>query len=601
MRLISIETQGFRREDLSLELEPVTVVIGENEAGKSQVPDAVRLLLEGAPPESILLKQEKTASGVMRYARDPREGIRIVGRFDDGSTAIRTWQSKANGTVAQTIEQDLKRDVVGLREQSALLLGLLPEASLWDVRSLLNQDAKETRRVLLRLFGGGLAMDACPEDAPEWALPAGKEEPASEWVLRVMARAAVRAKDAAAELKQAKRDFEDAQAEFTGAVKGPDPKVLARARKAVELTTKRQNLLNTREALRATLEARPAEVAADDIDAALHALASAQASMDSLLALERKHTTARIEGTATVGALLRDLRALPVRKVAPKPGCPNCGHGALPAREEGPSEADRAAWAREKEAADAVVRTAVEAEAKARRDLEPAKVALREATQALADLRLRASVAKAFRSAVFEAELLDAELAELPALDAEQARQELADLEREEAAAERGRVMRALVKERGAEVRRAEEEADKAKRELARWTEVQTRVLAETTGRIAKPLSKALGREVEIDLFDRLNNPDLRWRIDGVDAAAGSDSQALALLVALKLAMAPLSDAPLKILSVDRFEAVSASRRAAFVQRLADAVSAGVISQALVTGCPDSMPAVSAGVKVVRR
>ena len=129
-------------------------------------------------------------------------------------------------------------------------------------------------------------------------------------------------------------------------------------------------------------------------------------------------------------------------------------------------------------------------------------------------------------------------------------------------------------------------------------------MLHELRAAVEGPATAMVGRKVEVVLANAKGEPDLAWRVGGVDADALSDSTVELFLLGLRFAFAPLSKAKLKLLPIDRFERFSKGRRVAFHQRIQDAIDRKIVDQVIVTGCPDTMPEEilrAAGTKVVWR
>lgn len=599
MFLNRIQTFGYRANDLDIPLAPLTGVFGENETGKSQVIDAIRLLLEGSAPDATLIRQVNTVGGIMRYARDPRDGIRIVGVFGEGQTVVRSWVADARGAVTQTITQDLA-DVSGLKGQEALLAGLLPEAALWDVRAIVNQSGEKGRNALLSLFasrGQQAAMKVCPDDAPDWALPNGEHEPAATWIMRALARCRENLKVAAGEAKEAQRRITSLE----DAWRVPDAPTAEELEAQAEVVGFGRELVSRRQAagaLRSTLaRGRPPAVDQAAVLAASQDEKQAELDEDTARATIERARQARTDLNARVkeaAAYLRSQRTVPATK-----GCEKCGHGAKPAST---TPLDPA----KKLAAEACIANAenegailLSREEGAAADLQSAMKRRLDARQRGLELDKQASALDEFDRLNMALQLEEAELEEVETfvdLEVEQAK--LAKMRQAFDAAAQARAKLGLRDEARKDLRDAEESVAKYEKIEAWMVKLQSKVLDDLRAAIEKPLSAMVGRPVEVSLEDLKGNPDLRWMVGGVDAAAVNDASAFAFLVGMKLALAPLSNARFKLLTADRFESVSKERRVPFLSRLKQALDAGVIHQAIVCGCPDTIPHVE-GMKAV--
>ena len=89
-----------------------------------------------------------------------------------------------------------------------------------------------------------------------------------------------------------------------------------------------------------------------------------------------------------------------------------------------------------------------------------------------------------------------------------------------------------------------------------------------------------------------------RITINGVDISGMSDGETLSLLPGIIAGLAATTESKWIPLLVDRFEAVSKSRRVPFLKALQQLIDSGKVSQAFIAGCPDEQPATPENSKV---
>ena len=89
-----------------------------------------------------------------------------------------------------------------------------------------------------------------------------------------------------------------------------------------------------------------------------------------------------------------------------------------------------------------------------------------------------------------------------------------------------------------------------------------------------------------------------RITINGVDISGMSDGETLSLLPGIIAGLAATTESKWIPLLVDRFEAVSKSRRVSFLKALQQLIDSGKVSQAFIAGCPDEQPATPENSKV---
>jgi hypothetical protein len=96
MRLKSLSARNFTGTNFDVFFAPVTIITGENGAGKTAVPTALRLLFTGQLPPPIGIK------GIYRYAGSPDQPgeMSLGAEMDDGRKIGLKWTRSAKGTVS---------------------------------------------------------------------------------------------------------------------------------------------------------------------------------------------------------------------------------------------------------------------------------------------------------------------------------------------------------------------------------------------------------------------------------------------------------------------------------------------------------------------
>lgn len=135
---------------------------------------------------------------------------------------------------------------------------------------------------------------------------------------------------------------------------------------------------------------------------------------------------------------------------------------------------------------------------------------------------------------------------------------------------------------------------------LKQFRAIQATMLGGVKGWLEERIGAALGKEVCVQLFTDQGKPICRILVDGVDVSAISTGEDLRFNVGLVFAVAAASETPgWRPMLIDRFESVSKTYRVACLEAIKKTVDGGVVHQAIIAGCPDSVPEVS-GVAVLR-
>lgn len=140
---------------------------------------------------------------------------------------------------------------------------------------------------------------------------------------------------------------------------------------------------------------------------------------------------------------------------------------------------------------------------------------------------------------------------------------------------------------------------------LSEWVDafesIETRLLDQCRGWLETTLSRIMRARFTVELRDARGNDTCRPTVDGVDVSTISGGERFEFLGALIVAIAAAQPkVPWRPLILDGFETVSKSNRERFLRSIAAAVESGVISQAVIAGCPDSVPVDIDGVEIIR-
>jgi len=106
MRLKSLSYRNFTGTNADMWFAAITIITGDNGAGKTAVPTAIRLLFTGSLPPPIGVK------GVYRYAGAPDQPgeMSVSGEMDNGRKASMKWTRNAKGSVS--VEGGVPADLV---------------------------------------------------------------------------------------------------------------------------------------------------------------------------------------------------------------------------------------------------------------------------------------------------------------------------------------------------------------------------------------------------------------------------------------------------------------------------------------------------------
>lgn len=211
-RLVSLYTDGLKAHDRVLTLTPVTLLVGGNGAGKSEVLTALHLLARGRAPGV-----EATDDGVMRLASG--NAVLVRGTFADGAVMSRGWARDEEGKVRRsgTLCGPDGRSALPAGASLAQTLGAIGLAldgasDVWTPDALLTMPEARLRARLLALVGG------LPEPGPELRglVPAGDaSESPDAWRSRALTYLADR-------LAKARAASRQAQAAHVAAVEAAD-------------------------------------------------------------------------------------------------------------------------------------------------------------------------------------------------------------------------------------------------------------------------------------------------------------------------------------------------------------------------------------------
>lgn len=605
MRLTKLSMRGLKAADRDLSFAPVTVLIGENGASKTAVLQAVHLLARGSAPG-----MSATSEGILRLMRGKE--IEVSGTFEVGQASRsvrRAWTLGKKG-VTQTISGDLlSSDLNTQHAAGALMLSLGGWAEAWAPDDLLRLSPDKLRRRLVSLVQGSGDNDTGQTklaDIPQWAQPR-QDEPADEWAMRVSRLAKDRLNEARTEVRRL-----EGAAEETGwsAVRDPAP-VKARLaslreedakRLAVAERDRRAESLSVaitgmRSALEVVVDVETATASFDAAQRALEAVSTTGPSEARTKAQDRideaKERVARLMGRIDVmrGASRAD---------AEFTHCAGCGADlkAQFAIKLRAAELDLAAATAEIDAATK--------ERRAHQDVidaatGPLKDAVRQAAHALAAAKRRATAEHEIGRREIELEILLAETDELRAglRSSEDIRSDISRAEAElvEIGIHTERREAWLCAKDGIET--AQRDLETAKHWVEVFANLETAILADIRTRLEEPVSAWLKCPVKVELESATGARGCRFVADGVDALALSGGESLVFQVGLLAALGARSRAEWRVLPIDCFERVSLDRRESFLRALVDAVERRAIDQAIVCGCPDSVPDVS-GVKVIR-
>jgi hypothetical protein len=543
VRIDRLAYEGLTARDAEYRLDTgVAVWLGPNGAGKTSVHQALHLLAHGRPRKSPGLAA--TSAGVVLLARDRATlSVEADVAVDQRVTRWRREWSRRTGrggkdTVTETVYADGRRVPNGGALLGALLSGY---AEAWDPSSLLGGAGVSglRARLLDAIRPASLRIeDVVPDGCPAEYQPkaSGREEDPVGWLTSVLAKLgaeivqARRARDAA--LDRASEDGDAAAA-------GPED----------------------------------VERALAEIEAARRAVVEAQAWEQTerrrrVLGEKLRQKSALAEGTPapaeSAGEIWSSLSGLEIRRaVLAKAAdvdedtdvlstCPHC-KGSLveavrEARESAAAEASvlELVLASERRRHAAASVAALEAELAALPVAPPSPLTVSEAEARVRALEVRL-VAAAGRSQAAEAR----ELARLEAQDAER------EIARLEALAERIRVS-------------------------------QRAALASVKGEVEARLSALAGAPVAVDLVDAQGREACRLRLGEVDAATLSDGEGVRFVAALVRVLGERSPARYRPLLLDRIESVSAAARPGFLAAIVEAVRAGALDQAWISGCPDT-------------
>jgi len=135
------------------------------------------------------------------------------------------------------------------------------------------------------------------------------------------------------------------------------------------------------------------------------------------------------------------------------------------------------------------------------------------------------------------------------------------------------------------------EQADMAEREIREYKDVRKRMqsseehlLMEAKRPFEEAIASVVGKDCHIDL----SNGQCRIIVGNVDVAGLSDGETLSLIPGIVAGLARNADAKWLPLPLDRFEAISKDRRGPFIEAIQKLIKEGVLSQAIIAGCPDS-------------
>lgn len=120
MNITNLRTQNWKGRDLDIALSPVTVITGDNFAGKTSVPMALRFALTGYLPPPIGKRNE----AIFALAGDQNKPMSVVVETDTGRKSSLTLSKTAKGKV--TLEGGVPADLVlpGLLVEPTTFFGM---------------------------------------------------------------------------------------------------------------------------------------------------------------------------------------------------------------------------------------------------------------------------------------------------------------------------------------------------------------------------------------------------------------------------------------------------------------------------------------------
>lgn len=563
MKLRGITITGLKGHDQSLAFErPVSVLIGENGAGKTEVLQALSLLATGSTAGV-----GKTGDAILRLAR--ADSIELRATFDAG-TVVRSWARDKKGAVKESIAGTLLPKGVTGKAAAGYLAGTLGGwAEAWRPGDLWTLSPAKLRARLVSLLATGFdPADHVPAGAPEKLKPADGEG-LDEWISRATSATRDALNEARRELREAEAALAAHVAEYgemlsdeSADAKGIEAELRGlrgELAAAAAHRAKHQQRQSDRAALAAALVSKRAELAryagvlsATDLDVA---------------AAEEEHEEASKEAARASAEMMAAGRLV-------NQACPHCGKTARSKDEV--AELGLVSAAADKRVSEA--RAALEA---ARRGCQVALLeeSVREVEQRLHVLDA-ADDAPAPDTSAIEARIQDAER-----------RLQLA-ARGVEMVAERERMTLAVTEYgRKTEVRKVM--AD-------RFAEVEATILDDVRQRIEGPATEALGRPVTVELVDARGGETCRISVGGVDVSAISTGERIVFEASLLVALASGAKAQWRPLVIDCLESVSRNRRGAFLGALAEACQRGVVDQVWVAGCPDEVDEPPEGCEVFR-
>lgn len=106
MRLKTLSARNFTGTNFDIAFDPITIVTGENGAGKTAIPTAIRVLFTGSLPPPIGVK------GIYRYAGNPDQPgeMSLAAEMDNGRKVSLKWTRNAKGTVS--VEGGIPTDLI---------------------------------------------------------------------------------------------------------------------------------------------------------------------------------------------------------------------------------------------------------------------------------------------------------------------------------------------------------------------------------------------------------------------------------------------------------------------------------------------------------
>lgn len=553
--LTTIITSGLEAFNQTINLSPVTAILGANGKGKTSALRAISLLATGQA-QGI----DRTPAGVMSLSRGAELHVTGVVTEPDGSRRIesrRSWTRGEDGVVKASAQHGTgKGKTTGKAAEAKITAELGGWSEAWRPEELLDGGVALRDRLVRLLADDEIMRDVVPSSL------LGDGDGLMERLDAAVAGAKKRLNEAqalAARLSKAEEDRE-----FTPA---PRPGELEAVQEKIAAVRYRDGLLQRLDAARATLgtigdippDRGPELVKAErELSEVRAALKGAEEDLD------------RMQAEASSLERAKELAAV---------RCAHCGRSQVSTPEDEAKIATRLAQL-DLEIVDQ--RDLVD-DLRDRRDVLDVDVsALREEARTAASALSRQGQARAL------VDKLEDEAKKVATVGAALDRSDLPKLE-----AERDALLLAAdrAKRRAAEQAELQEATELVvfqKQVLRQLEEAERHVVDRVRALLEDPVSERYGRRVEISIQVERQRVTCRLKVDGVDARTLSAGERWRLIADMLVVLASRSGAAWRPIVLDGIEAVSADARPGLMARLLAAQRAGEVDQVIVAGCPDT-------------